>query len=887
MQNPERSALRIAVFYILAASLWIILSDRIVFLLPQDAAITATMQTFKGLFFVAITGLGLYLERCYSGKTLFGASQRFERVVENIPDVIAIYDTDLRIQYINRAAHRLTNRPGSDFTGKRDEEFLPLAVVETYLPTLQEALSTGKVCSIAADLKMPDGKTFYYQYICVPLLDNEGQVQEILSIKRDETERMRSDEQSRYHALLQDNISDAVIGTDMEFRIQAWNKAAEEIYGWTAEEVVGRRLDEVLRPGFEDDTQAGAADRFLESGFWRGETLQHDKSGKQIWVLGSFNYVYDYKGQRVGAVSVNKDVTKRKEAEEALKRRARQLSVLHEIDRVILAVQSVDSILHTVLGFIRELIPCERSSVVLLDHKRQELEVFAVDHDGKTAVLSTQHMPLEPQNIQAWAQGEPSLVDDLSQLPQQNVVQQTLFQEGIRTVLNLPLIAHDGLIGTLELADTQTHRFSAEDVEIAQALAVQVSVSIENARLVARLERQVTELDTIHQVSQRLQQVLTPEPLANEIITILEEVLDYEYGSVLLIEEENKLVPFALTLPGETSTKALDFAHLKARDLQVGKGIVGWVVQHGESVCLGNVQEDSRYDPRKNGIRSELCVPLQVGKHVIGAINMETSKPNAYTAADQRLLETMAAQMAIAIQNSQLLARERDSQEQLRQLAHYLHEALEAERTHIAREIHDEFGQMLTALKMDTIWLQKRLPANRTELDAKTVEMAALIDQAVQSVRDLASELRPGLLDDLGLVAAVEWYTQQFRKRTGVICEIELDSESEYIMLNSAASTAVFRIFQEALTNVARHAEATRVTISLDQTTEGFFMTVRDNGRGVTHEELHSQRSLGIIGMRERARTFGGTLDIQTAPGKGTSLTLKLPSTQMEGNRDD
>jgi signal transduction histidine kinase len=317
------------------------------------------------------------------------------------------------------------------------------------------------------------------------------------------------------------------------------------------------------------------------------------------------------------------------------------------------------------------------------------------------------------------------------------------------------------------------------------------------------------------------------------------------------------------------------------QNLQVGQGIAGWVAQHAESVCLGNVQEDTRYDSENDDVHSELCVPLKIGKHVIGVVNIESFKPNAYSLANQRLLETIAAQIAIAVQNSQLLALERDSQGQLRKLANYLHEALEAERAHIAREIHDEFGQMLTALKMDTVWLHKRLPRDRAEIDAKIAGMVQLIDQAVQTVRDLASELRPGLLDDLGLVAAVEWYTQQFSKRTGIVYEINRASED--IVLNAAATTAVFRIVQEALTNITRHADATKVTISLRQTAEGFFMTVQDNGRGILESQLNSQRSLGVIGMKERARAFGGTLDIESVLGQGTNVMLKLPPTPQEG----
>lgn len=315
MRDVKLSALRIGGLYILAASLWIVFSDRIVFLVSHDLGTNVIWQTYKGLLFVVITGLGLFIERYYSGKTIYLASQRFKWVVENMPDVIAIYDADLRIQYINMAARNITNRPESDFIGKRDEEFLPMSLVETYWPTLQEALTTKKTRSAALDVTLPNGETFYYQYTCVPLVTDDGEVREILSIKHDETQQMRSEEQSRYHALLQENISDAVIGTDLEFRIKAWNRAAETIYGWSAEEVMGQRLDQLLSPEYEDTTPEKVMARFFADGFWRGELVQRDRSGKRTWILSSINYVYDYKGQRIGVVCVGKNITARKEAE--------------------------------------------------------------------------------------------------------------------------------------------------------------------------------------------------------------------------------------------------------------------------------------------------------------------------------------------------------------------------------------------------------------------------------------------------------------------------------------------------------------------------------------------------------------------------------------------
>jgi signal transduction histidine kinase len=216
----------------------------------------------------------------------------------------------------------------------------------------------------------------------------------------------------------------------------------------------------------------------------------------------------------------------------------------------------------------------------------------------------------------------------------------------------------------------------------------------------------------------------------------------------------------------------------------------------------------------------------------------------------------------------------KQSREQLRDLALHLQFVREAERTRIAREIHDELGQALTALKMDTHWLGHRLPDNQ-KLHDKITSMSKLINTTVQTVRRISTELRPGLLDDFGLSAAIEWQANEFCRRAGIDCDIS--SEPEDIVLDQARSTALFRIFQEALTNIARHANATRVEITLIKNPASVEMKVRDNGQGITEGQVAASTSFGLMGIRERVHALGGDLKISGAPGKGTIVHVTLP----------
>jgi PAS domain S-box-containing protein len=219
----------------------------------------------------------------------------------------------------------------------------------------------------------------------------------------------------------------------------------------------------------------------------------------------------------------------------------------------------------------------------------------------------------------------------------------------------------------------------------------------------------------------------------------------------------------------------------------------------------------------------------------------------------------------------------KQSQNRLRALSARLQTIREEERASIAREIHDNLGQLLTGIKMEMSWFLRHPHPDLPKLQEKVQGINQLIDQTVEAVRRISTELRPRVLDDFGLVAALEWQAEEFSKKTGIPCVFR--SNVRQLDLEPDRSIAVFRIFQEALTNVARHAEATKVEASLKKNAKGLVLTVQDNGRGISGEKVSNHKSLGLVGMRERALIFGGTVEFQGKNGKGTKVVLSLPMT--------
>ncbi|MDQ5846575.1 MAG: sensor histidine kinase, partial [Acidobacteriota bacterium] len=221
----------------------------------------------------------------------------------------------------------------------------------------------------------------------------------------------------------------------------------------------------------------------------------------------------------------------------------------------------------------------------------------------------------------------------------------------------------------------------------------------------------------------------------------------------------------------------------------------------------------------------------------------------------------------------------KNTSEQLRALSARLQSAREEEGTRIAREIHDELGSALTSLKWDLEEMDKILstssgPSELT-LREKLLEPMKLADTAISAIRRIASELRPSVLDDLGLVAAIEWQAQQFQARTGIVCVCECLLEK--VGLSEDQSTAVFRILQEALTNVLRHAHATKVDIKANREKGDFVLSVSDNGKGISESDKSESHSLGILGMRERAHLIEAEIDIKGVEGRGTVVLLRVP----------
>jgi signal transduction histidine kinase len=277
---------------------------------------------------------------------------------------------------------------------------------------------------------------------------------------------------------------------------------------------------------------------------------------------------------------------------------------------------------------------------------------------------------------------------------------------------------------------------------------------------------------------------------------------------------------------------------------------------------------------KKNGEVIDVLLSATAERDAEGVIRRSLSVLSDVTERKRAEVRLKEAQEMLQAHSRDLESQVKERTEKLRQLSSRIIESQERERAAIARELHDELGQILLALKMEAAWLEKRL----VPLDEKAAQgaraMSRTIDSTIDEVRGIVMRLRPGVLDDLGLLPALEWLTDELEKRTGISCTFE---HSGAPRLSDAAATAIYRVTQEALTNAGRYSEASRVEVTLKGRDEEVVLTVRDDGRGFDAEGPGETEGRGLAGIRERADLICATAEVRSRPGEGTTVRFRLP----------
>lgn len=447
-------------------------------------------------------------------------------------------------------------------------------------------------------------------------------------------------------------------------------------------------------------------------------------------------------------------------------------------------------------------------------------------------------------------------------------------ESGHRAVLAVPLVVKGRVLGGLVVVDRTGRRFEAEEIALAEAFASQAAVAFENAQLHADAERRRAIAEKLAAVGNLVSESLEPQVVADRIVESLRGLLGVPVA--LLFRHDPESEDFVtVASAGELSPSIVPGAVFPA-----GMGPCGLAVRESRPVTSDDVLADARIRLTAAmrallegvSLRAVVCVPLFVQGRIVGTLLIADRTGRVFSAEDVQIVSTFAGASASALERARLFAELQRTLALLTGLSHRLMSVQEEERRHIARELHDEIGQLLAGLKLSLEAASRRSPDELREPFGHLQELAA---ELIGRVREMAVGLRPPMLDDLGLVPALLCHLARFTRQTKV--EVKLSHSGLERRLPPAVEVVAYRIIQEALTNVARHSCSLEAGVRLTANDDCVHGVVEDHGVGFDSDVRAGKESSGLTGMRERAELVEGSIAVSSIPGLGTQLRFELP----------
>lgn len=388
-----------------------------------------------------------------------------------------------------------------------------------------------------------------------------------------------------------------------------------------------------------------------------------------------------------------------------------------------------------------------------------------------------------------------------------------------------------------------------------------------------RAEAAIQRLSAIQKVTDAALSTLELDQLLHELLQRISQVLGGETATVLLLTEDGQHLSVRASFGVE------DESHEQVR-IPLGQGVVGKIALQNEPLIVNDLKEVAAVSGLTGVLgqktRSLLGAPLRTRDKLIGVVHVGTQNRRRFTREDLGLLQVVADRAASAIERAQLYQQVRTARDRLRTLSRQLIEAQEVERRRLARELHDETGQALTAVKLNLQALRQR--SSDLHLSGRLQESIGIVEQSLGQLRDLSHDLRPAVLDDLGLAAALRWFVDRQAQRAGLNAHISAPERFE--RLAAEVETACFRIVQEALTNIIKHAHAHHVWVELRQSAHAFELLLRDDGAGFDVVAARAQAlrgsSMGLLSMQERAQLAGGSFEVKSRQPHGTEISVRF-----------
>jgi len=560
---------------------------------------------------------------------------------------------------------------------------------------------------------------------------------------------------------------------------------------------------------------------------------------------------------------------------------------LEEAAAAVSSTLDLDEVLDRILEQTEQVVDGDAFSVILIEDDIARLARYrGYELPGEETLPSRFDIPINDYSIlmKMVRMGESVVVADTSLDPDWVPAER---DEGWRrSYVGVPIRLGGATAGFLGVSGTRPGQFGPKDVRMVEALASHAAAAIENARLHEDTQQKTEELELLLDTATAVSSTLEPDRVLRSVAEKMTTSVGVAFCRIALLDENSQ----TLTIRAAFAVHDLDWDPGLGRQYTLADA--PW---HRQAIERGQIMTLRQDDPSQaasetecrmalsEGIQSALLIPLVIGNRVLGVVSLGEMRSWGrlpFTADRVRLCQAMANQTAVAIRNAQLLNAGMEHRRDLQRLSTQLINAQEGERRRLSRELHDEMGQALTMMRISLVKIWEELPPQVTAtLKRRLTEASSLAEQTLEQVRELSLDLRPTMLDDFGLVSALRWYLDRYAKRLDIEVAFEaIDLEDR---LPAEMETALYRVAQEALTNVARHAQANKVHLRVERKEASVAALIEDDGRGFEVEKMGDsqapERGIGLLGIRERVTFLGGNFDIQSRPGEGTRLTIEIP----------